>query len=40
MSFDILVITYRVTNFLPKLTNMPLFSMEKTEFPFFLIPLF
>ena len=34
-SFDIFVVTYRVTNFLPKLIHMLLFSMEKTEFPFF-----
>ena len=29
MSFDIFVITYRVTNFLPKLVDMLLFSTEK-----------
>ena len=34
-SFDIFVVTYRVTNFLPKLVDMLLFSAEKTEFPFF-----
>ena len=35
-SFDIFVVTYRVTNFLPKLINMPSFSMQKkTEFLFF-----
>ncbi len=38
MSFDIFVVMYRVTNFLPKLLHMLLFSMEKTEFPGF--PLF
>ncbi len=31
-SFDIFVVTYRVTNFLPKLIYMLLFSTEKTEF--------
>ena len=40
MSFDIFVITYRVTNFLPKLVNMLLFSTEKTEFPFLVFPYF
>ncbi len=40
MIFDILVVTYRVTNFLPKLVDMLLFSMEKTEFLFFCFPLF
>ena len=39
-SFDIFVVTYRVTNFLPKLVHMLLFSTEKTEFPFFWNPLF
>ncbi len=39
-SFDIFVVTYRVTNFLPKLVNMLLFSREKTKFPFFGFPLF
>ncbi len=39
-SFNIFVITYRVTNFLPKLVNMLLFSMEKTEFPFLVFPYF
>ena len=39
-SFDIFVITYRVTNFLPKLVNMLLFSTEKTEFPFLVFPYF
>ncbi len=39
-SFDIFVVTYRVTNFVPKLVNMLLFSVEKTEFPFFEIPYF
>ncbi len=32
-SFDVFVVTYRVTNFLP-------FSTEKTEFPFFVFPCF
>ncbi len=40
MSFAIFVVTCRVTDFLPKLINMPLFLMEKTEFPFFEIPYF
>ena len=39
-SFDIFVVTYRVTNFLPKLINMLLFSTKKTEFPFFEFPIF
>ncbi len=39
-SFDIFVITYRVTNFLPKLLDMLLFSTEKTEFPFLVFPYF
>ena len=39
-SFDIFVITYRVTDFLPKLINMLLFSTKKTEFPFLLFPYF
>ena len=39
-SFDIFVVTYRVTNFLPKLINMLLFSTEKTEFPFLVFPYF
>ncbi len=34
MSFDIFVGTCRVTNVLPKLLHMLLFSMEKMEFPF------
>ena len=34
-SFDIFVVTFRVTNFLPKLVDMLLFSAETTEFPFF-----
>ena len=38
-SFDIFVVTY-VTNFLPKLVDMLIFSAEKTEFPFFEIPYF
>ncbi len=40
ISFDIFVVTYRVTNFLPKLLDMLLFSTEKTELPFFGFPLF
>ena len=40
ISFDVLVVTYRVTNFLPKLVNMLLFSVEKTEFPFLVFPYF
>ena len=40
MSFDIFVVTCRVTNFLPKLVDMLLFSMEKTEFPFLVFPYF
>ncbi len=39
-SFDIFVVTYRVTNFLPKLLHMLLFCMEKTEFPFMVFPYF
>ncbi len=39
MSFGIFVVAYRVTNFLPKLIHMLLFSLEKTEFPFFEIPI-
>ncbi len=39
-SFDIFMVTYRVTNFLPKLIDLLLFSVEKTEFPFFEIPYF
>ena len=38
--WPVFVVTYRVTNFLPKLLNMLLFSAEKTEFPFFEIPYF
>ncbi len=34
--FYIFVVTDRGTNFLPKLVHMPLFSAEKTEFPFFI----
>ena len=37
MSF---VVTYRVTNLLPKLVDMLLFSMEKTEFLFLVFPYF
>ena len=40
MSFDIFVVTYRVTNFLPKLVDMLIFSMERTECPFFVFPYF
>ncbi len=39
-SSDIFVVTYRVTNVLPKLLHMLLFSSEQTEFLFFWIPLF
>ncbi len=38
-SFDKFV-TYRVTNFLPKLLDMLLFSMEKNEVPFLVFPYF
>ena len=38
--FDIFVVTYRVTNFLPELVDMLLFSAEKTEFPFLVCPYF
>ncbi len=38
--FDIFIITYRVTNCLPKLIDMLLFSTEKTEFPFLVFPYF
>ncbi len=34
---DIFVVTYRVTNFLPKLVDM---LWKKTEFPFFVFPYF
>ncbi len=34
------IVTCRVTNFLPKLMDMLLFSMEKTEFPFLVFPYF
>ena len=40
MSFNIFVVTCRVTNFLPKLMDMLLFSVEKTEFPFLVFPYF
>ena len=41
MSFDIFVINFRVNNFLPKLVDMLLFSMEKKiEFAFFVFPIF
>ena len=39
-SFDIFIVTYRVTNFLPKLIDMLLFSTEKPEFPFLVFPYF
>ncbi len=39
-SFDICVVTYRVTNFLPKLVDMLLFSTEKTDFSIFGFPYF
>ena len=39
-SFDIFVVTYRVTKFLLKLIDTLLFSLEKSEFLFFWIPLF
>ena len=39
-SFHIFVVPKRVINFLPKLIHMLLFSMEKTEFPFFVFPYF
>ncbi len=39
-SFDIFIVTYRVTKILPKLMDMLLFSREKTEFPFFEFPIF
>ena len=38
--FDIFVLTYRVTNFLPKLVRMQLLYWEKTEFPIFDFPIF
>ncbi len=40
MSFDIFVLIYTVTNFLLKLIEMLLFSVEKTEFQFFVFPYF
>ena len=39
-SFDIFVVTYRVTNFLPKLIHMLLFSAGKNWISIFLNPLF
>ncbi len=39
-SFNIFVITYRVTNFLPKLIDMQLFSTEKNWISIFGFPLF
>ena len=39
-SFDIFVVTYRGTNFLPKLVNMLLFSMGKNWISIFGFPLF
>ena len=38
--FNIFVVTYRVTNFLPKLVDMLLFSTEKTDCHFFSFPYF
>ena len=41
MSFDIFVVTCRVTNFWPKLVHMPLFSVEKNlNFHFLNSPIF
>ena len=40
MSFHIFIVTYRVTNCLPKLVHMLLFSMENFFFFFFSIPFF
>ena len=40
MSFDIFVVTYRVTNFVPKLVNMLLFSTKKNWISIFGFPLF
>ncbi len=40
MSFDIFVVTFRVTNFFPKLVHMLLFSLEKNWISIFWIPLF
>ena len=34
-----IVVTYRVTNFLPKLLLMILFSTEKIDFPYFEFPI-
>ena len=39
-SFNIFAITYRVTNFLPKLVHMLLFSMKKNWISFFINSLF
>ena len=39
-SFDIFVVTYRVTNFLPKLVDMPLFLRKKLNFHFLKSPIF
>ena len=39
-SFDIFVVTYRVTKFLPKLMDMLLFSMEKNWISIFCFPYF
>ncbi len=39
-SFDIFVLTNRVTNFFPNLMDMLLFSTEKTEFRFSEFPYF
>ncbi len=38
--FDIFVVTYRVTNFLPKLVDILLFSAQKNWISIFWIPLF
>ena len=40
MSFEIFLVSYRVTNFLLKLVDKLLFSTEKTEFPFWVFPYF
>ncbi len=40
MSFDIFVVTYRVTNSLPKLVYMLFFSTKKLNFHFWFSPLF
>ncbi len=40
MSFDIFVITYRVTNFLPKLITCYYFLLKKLNFHFWFSPIF